>query len=152
MPVHEDLHRDSTLMTFFIAFGDNRGRDGVQRLLEVWHYGLLLTAFVLLIKPLLVFTILARLQFVTSFQAAVATAQISEFSFILLGLAAASGLMVQRWSRWEDSLASSPSVPLYLISTVRRCFAWPSASAFVRRARSRRAKWSKLNTLSPSSS
>ena len=95
LPVHEDLHRRlHPLMTFFIAvFLVTLGvKMEFSAFAEVWHYALLLTAFVLLIKPLLVYTILARMHFsrYTSFQAAVATAQISEFSFILLGLAAAA--------------------------------------------------------------
>lgn len=98
LPIHGDLHRRlHPLMTFFIAiflvtlgiqmeFGD---------LATIWPLALCLCVFVLVIKPLIVFLILARMRFseYTAFQAAVATAQVSEFSFILLALGASTGLI-----------------------------------------------------------
>ena len=98
LPVHEDLHRRlHPLMTFFIAvFLVTLGvKMEFQDFGAVWPHALVLSAFVLLVKPVIVFSILAKLGFsrYTAFQSAVATGQVSEFSFILLGLAAASGLI-----------------------------------------------------------
>lgn len=98
LPMHEDLHRRlHPLMTFFIAvFLVTLGiRMEVQDFGTVWVAALALSVFVLLIKPLLVFTILTRMRFDahTAFHTAIATGQVSEFSFILLALGASSGLI-----------------------------------------------------------
>lgn len=98
LPIHEDLHRRlHPLMTFFIAvFLVTLGiRMEIQNFGAVWVAALVLSAFVLLIKPFLVFTILTRMRFDshTAFHTAIATGQVSEFSFILLALGASSGLI-----------------------------------------------------------
>ena len=98
LPVHEDLHRRlHPLMTFFIAvflvtLGVELQFDSFG---AIWPQALVLSAFVLLAKPMIVFGILAKLGFTryTSFQTAVASGQMSEFSFILLGLAYGKGLV-----------------------------------------------------------
>lgn len=112
LPVHEDLHqRLHPLMNSFIAvflvtlgvkmeFGDFP---------VIWPYALVLSVFVLTVKPVLVYSILSKLKFsrYTAFQTAVSTAQISEFSFILLGLAAVTGLIegsvVSLGTRWHPN-------------------------------------------------
>ena len=64
-------------------------------LTNIWSTAISLCAFVLLAKPLIVFFILARMRFseYTAFHTAIATAQVSEFSFILLALGASAGLI-----------------------------------------------------------
>jgi Kef-type K+ transport system membrane component KefB len=98
LPIHEDLHRRlHPLMTFFIAvflvtLGIKMELGDIAR---IWPAALAFSSFVLLIKPIIVFTILARMRFsqYTAFQAAVATGQVSEFAFILLALGATTGLI-----------------------------------------------------------
>lgn len=98
LPIHEDLHRRlHPLMTLFIAvflvtLGIKMDLSGLGAILPV---ALALSAFVLLVKPLIVFLVLARMRFseYTAFQAAVATGQVSEFAFILLALGVGSGLI-----------------------------------------------------------
>ena len=65
---------------------------------EVWKYALGLSLFVIIAKPLIVFIILSRLRYseYTAFQAAIASGQVSEFAFILLGLGAGAGLIEGR--------------------------------------------------------
>ena len=101
LPIHEDLHRRlHPLMTFFVAvFLVTLGiQMDISVLGEVWKYGLGLSAFVVIVKPLIVFTILSRLRYseYTAFQAATASGQVSEFAFILLGLGAGAGLIEGR--------------------------------------------------------
>ena len=98
LPIHEDLHRRlHPLMTFFVAvFLVTLGiKMDLSVLGEIWKYVLGLSVFVILAKPLIVFTILNRLRYseYTAFQAAAASGQVSEFAFILLGLGAAAGLI-----------------------------------------------------------
>ena len=98
LPIHEDLHRRlHPLMTFFIAvFLVTLGvKMDITTLNEIWPFALGLSAFVIIVKPLIVFLILSRLRYseYTSFQAATASGQVSEFAFILLGLGAAAGLI-----------------------------------------------------------
>ncbi|PXA05476.1 portal protein [Coraliomargarita sinensis] len=98
LPIHEDLHRRlHPLMSLFIAvflvtLGIKMDLSGLGAILP---YALALSAFVLLIKPVIVFFILSRMRFseYTAFQTAVATGQVSEFAFILLALGVASGLV-----------------------------------------------------------
>jgi Kef-type K+ transport system membrane component KefB len=98
LPIHEDLHRRlHPLMTLFIAvflvtLGIKMDLSGLGAILPM---ALALSAFVLLVKPLIVFFILSRMRFseYTAFQAAVATGQVSEFAFILLALGVGSGLI-----------------------------------------------------------
>ena len=98
LPIHEDLHRRlHPLMTFFIAvflvtLGIKMDLSGIAATLPA---ALLLSAFVLLVKPLIVFLILSRMRFseYTAFQTAVATGQVSEFAFILLALGLSGGLI-----------------------------------------------------------
>jgi len=98
LPIHEDLHRRlHPLMTFFIAvFLVTLGiKMELSSFAAIWPAALGLSAFVLLIKPIIVFSILARMRFseYTAFQAAIATGQVSEFAFILLALGATTGLI-----------------------------------------------------------
>lgn len=98
LPIHEDLQRRlHPLMTFFVAvFLVTLGiKIDLTILGEIWLYVLGFSAFVIFVKPLIVFTILNRLRYseYTAFQSATATGQVSEFAFILLGLGAASGLI-----------------------------------------------------------
>ena len=98
LPIHEDLHRRlHPLMTFFIAiFLVTLGiKMELSRFAAIWPAALGLSAFVLLIKPIIVFSILARMRFseYPAFQTAIATGQVSEFAFILLALGATTGLI-----------------------------------------------------------
>jgi len=98
LPIHEDLHRRlHPLMTFFVAvFLVTLGiKMDLSVLGEIWSYALGLSAFVIIAKPLIVFTILSRLRYseYTAFQTATASGQVSEFAFILLGLGAGAGLI-----------------------------------------------------------
>lgn len=98
LPIHEDLHRRlHPLMTFFVAvFLVTLGiKMDLSTLGEIWKYALGLSAFVILVKPLIVFLILSRLRYseYTAFQTATASGQVSEFAFILLGLGAGAGLI-----------------------------------------------------------
>jgi Kef-type K+ transport system membrane component KefB len=98
LPIHEDLHRRlHPLMAFFIAvFLVTLGiKMNLSSFSRVWPAALGLSAFVLLIKPIIVFNILARIRFseYTAFQTAIATGQVSEFAFILLALGATTGLI-----------------------------------------------------------
>lgn len=98
LPIHEDLHRRlHPLMTFFIAvFLVTLGiKMDLSIFGEILPVALGLSAFVLIVKPLLVFGILTRMRFseYTAFQSAVASGQVSEFAFILLGMGAAGGLI-----------------------------------------------------------
>jgi Kef-type K+ transport system membrane component KefB len=98
LPIHEDLHRRlHPLMTFFVAvFLVTLGvKMDLSVLGEIWKYALGLSAFVIFAKPLIVFMILSRLRYseYTAFQTAIASGQVSEFAFILLGLGAGAGLI-----------------------------------------------------------
>lgn len=98
LPIHEDLHRRlHPLMTFFVAvFLVTLGvKMDLSVLGEIWGYALGLSAFVIVAKPLIVFMILNRLRYseYTAFQTAMASGQVSEFAFILLGLGAGAGLI-----------------------------------------------------------
>jgi Kef-type K+ transport system membrane component KefB len=98
LPIHEDLHRRlHPLMTFFVAvFLVTLGvKMDLSVLGEIWMYALGLSAFVIVAKPLIVFLILSRLRYseYTAFQTAIASGQVSEFAFILLGLGAGAGLI-----------------------------------------------------------
>lgn len=98
LPIHEDLHRRlHPLMTFFIAvFLVTLGVElKFEEFGAIWKQALILTVFVLVVKPAIVFSILAMLGFsrYTCFQTATASGQMSEFSFILLGLAYGVGLV-----------------------------------------------------------
>ncbi|MFT4901545.1 MAG: Kef-type K+ transport system membrane component KefB [Lentimonas sp.] len=98
LPIHEDLHRRlHPLMTFFIAiFLVTLGiKMELSEFSTIWPAALGLSLFVLLIKPLIIFNILARMRFseYTAFQTAIAGGQVSEFAFILLALGATTGLI-----------------------------------------------------------
>ena len=98
LPVHEDLHRRlHPLMTLFIAiFLVTLGiKTDITQLVHIWPMILLLTAFVLLLKPLIIFAILIYQKFnqETAFNAAIAGGQVSEFAFILLALASNAQLI-----------------------------------------------------------
>jgi Kef-type K+ transport system membrane component KefB len=98
LPIHEDLHRRlHPLMTFFIAiFLVTLGiKMEFGEIAVIWPAAVGLSVFVLLIKPLIIFIILARMKFseYTAFQTSIAAGQVSEFAFILLALGAATGLI-----------------------------------------------------------
>lgn len=98
LPIHEDLHRRlHPLMTFFVAvFLVTLGiKMEFGEIAAIWPAALGLSLFVLLIKPLIIFSILARMKFseYTAFQSAISAGQVSEFAFILLALGAATGLI-----------------------------------------------------------
>lgn len=98
LPIHEDLHRRlHPLMTLFIAvFLVTLGiKMKLGNLIAILPIALGLSAFVLLVKPLIVFGVLTRMRYseYTAFQAAVATGQVSEFAFILLALGATKSLI-----------------------------------------------------------
>ena len=98
LPIHEDLHRRlHPLMTFFIAvFLVTLGiKMDLGNLASILPYAVGLSLFVLLVKPFIVFNVLNRMRYseYTAFQAAVATAQVSEFAFILLALGAAKEMI-----------------------------------------------------------
>ncbi|MEM1221578.1 MAG: cation:proton antiporter [Verrucomicrobiota bacterium] len=98
LPIHEDLHRRlHPLMTFFIAvFLVALGiKMEFGSFAEIWPTALGLSVFVLVVKPLIIFGILSRIKFseYTAFQTSVASGQVSEFAFILLGMGAAAGLI-----------------------------------------------------------
>ena len=98
LPIHGDLHRRlHPLMTFFIAvFLVTLGiKMDLATFAEILPIAIILSIFVLLVKPMIVFGVLSRLKFseYTSFQTAVASGQVSEFAFILLGLGAANQLI-----------------------------------------------------------
>jgi Kef-type K+ transport system membrane component KefB len=143
LPIHEDLHRRlHPLMTFFIAvflvtLGIKMELNSFSR---IWPAALGLSAFVLLIKPLIVFSILARMRFsqYTAFQAAVATGQVSEFAFILLALGAATGLIS------SDIVALGGLVGIitialssYLIIHSERLYAWIDQTGMLRYLRAK---------------
>lgn len=98
LPIHEDLHRRlHPLMTFFIAiFLVTLGiKMELSEFAAIWPAALGLSLFVLILKPLVIFNILARMRFseYTAFQTAIAGGQVSEFAFILLALGASTGLI-----------------------------------------------------------
>ena len=98
LPIHGDLHRRlHPLMTFFIAiFLVTLGiKMELSEFAAIWPTALGLSAFVLIVKPIIIFTILARMKFseYTAFQSAIAAGQVSEFAFILLALGASTGLI-----------------------------------------------------------
>jgi Kef-type K+ transport system membrane component KefB len=98
LPIHADLHRRlHPLMTFFIAvFLVTLGiKMELGEFAAIWPTALGLSAFVLIVKPIIIFSILARMKFseYTAFQSAIAAGQVSEFAFILLALGASTGLI-----------------------------------------------------------
>lgn len=98
LPIHGDLHRRlHPLMTFFIAiFLVTLGiKMELSEFAAIWPTALGLSAFVLIVKPIIIFSILARMRFseYTAFQSAIAAGQVSEFAFILLALGASTGLI-----------------------------------------------------------
>jgi len=98
LPIHEDLHRRlHPLMTFFVAvFLVTLGiKMEFAEFAAIWPAALGLSVFVLLVKPIIIFSILARMKFseYTAFQSAISAGQVSEFAFILLALGAATGLI-----------------------------------------------------------
>lgn len=98
LPIHEDLHRRlHPLMAFFIAiFLVTLGiKMELSAFASIWPAALGLSIFVLIVKPIIVYGILARMKFseYTAFQTAIATGQVSEFAFILLALGATTGLI-----------------------------------------------------------
>lgn len=86
--------RDFFIIIFFIALGTRLNVSDVQAVLG---HALLFSAFVLLIKPLIIITIMGILGYTkrSSFKTGVALSQISEFSLILVLLAAKNGQISQ---------------------------------------------------------
>lgn len=98
LPIHEDLHRRlHPLMTFFIAiFLVTLGiKMDLSNLTAILPHAIGLSLFVLIVKPLIVFSILSFMRYseYTAFQAAIATAQVSEFAFILLAMGTTKNLI-----------------------------------------------------------
>ncbi|MEI6071494.1 MAG: cation:proton antiporter [Verrucomicrobiae bacterium] len=98
LPYTHDLqHRIKPLMSLFVAvfFVSLGVRMAPGEIGSVIGTALVLSAFVLAGKAVIFLTIISRFGYGerTGFQASVAIAQISEFSFILVGAAAASGLV-----------------------------------------------------------
>lgn len=98
LPYNRDLHRRvHPLMGFFIAIFFvtlGIGMDLGDALAQ-WPVALALSAFVLLVKPLIVAVIVRvlRFQLRTAVLAGISLSQISEFSFLFLALAFAAGLV-----------------------------------------------------------
>ena len=95
---------------------------------EVWKYALGLSVFVIIAKPFIVFIILSRLRYseYTAFQAAIASGQVSEFAFILLGLGAGAGLIEGR----VVSLGGMVGILTIAISSYLILYSDPLYSAF----------------------
>ncbi len=133
LPIHEDLHRRlHPLMTFFVAvFLVTLGiQMDISVLGEVWKYALGLSVFVIIAKPLIVFIILSRLRYseYTAFQAAIASGQVSEFAFILLGLGAGAGLIEGK----VVSLGGMVGILTIAISSYLILYSDPLYSAFLK--------------------
>lgn len=84
--------RDFFVIVFFISLGTRLGFGSFSHLLPIIIFGSLVA---IIIKPLIVMTIIGFLGYTkrTSFKAALATSQVSEFSLVLVILAAAKGLV-----------------------------------------------------------
>lgn len=84
--------RDFFVVIFFIVLGNSLGVDNISAALVP---ALVLSAIVLLLKPLSIITTLGLLGFTkrVSFKAGINLSQISEFSIVLIVLAAANGLV-----------------------------------------------------------
>lgn len=82
--------RDFFLTLFFLTLGT---KIVVPNFISILPTALVLSFFVILVKPLIFLSILGFMGYKrrTSFFSAVSTSQVSEFSFILMGLAAALG-------------------------------------------------------------
>lgn len=98
LPYNDDLRRrihplvDFFLAVFFVSLG--AGMD-LSAAAGFWGAAVVLSLFVLLVKPLLVSALLAWLGYAgrTAFLAGLTLGQVSEFAFILMGLALAAGLV-----------------------------------------------------------
>jgi len=94
---HELRHRVHPLVNFFIiVFFVSLGLQmELGAALDQWPFALALTAFVMVVKPLLFFSILPQLSYgeETSVQTGLSLAQISEFSLIFGALALSAGLI-----------------------------------------------------------
>lgn len=84
--------RDFFVVVFFITLGESLGLGGLHAALVP---ALIFAGLVLLLKPIIVMAALGMLGYTkhTSFKAAINLSQISEFSIILIVLAAGSGLV-----------------------------------------------------------
>ncbi len=84
--------RDFFVIVFFISLGTRLGFGSVSHLLPVIIFGSLVA---IILKPLTTLVIIGMLGYTkrTSFKAALATGQISEFSLVLVILAASHGLV-----------------------------------------------------------
>jgi Kef-type K+ transport system membrane component KefB len=84
--------RDFFVIVFFISLGTHLGFGSLQHLVPIIIFGCLVA---IILKPLIVMTIIGILGYTkrTSFKAALATSQISEFSLVLVILAGARGLV-----------------------------------------------------------
>lgn len=130
LPVHEDLHRRlHPLMTLFIAiFLVTLGiKTDISQLVHLWPLVLLFTAFVLLLKPLIIFVILIYQKFnqETAFHAAIAGGQVSEFAFILLALAS-NAQLIQPQTLALGSFVGIASIAgsAYLILYCEQIYLW----------------------------
>lgn len=104
--------RDFFLMWFFVALGANIGLIGTMGL---WWQALLLSAFVVVVSPVVVMVILSLLGYHrrVAFLASLAVAQVSEFSLIILTLAVKAGHI----DAWVLSLVGIVAVVTMTIST-----------------------------------
>jgi Kef-type K+ transport system membrane component KefB len=98
IPYNQELQRrvhplvDLFLAVFFVSLGARMDLGAFQ---QYWLIALVLSAFVLVVKPLLIAVLLTRLGQAnrSAFLSGVTLGQISEFSFILIPLAIAGGLV-----------------------------------------------------------
>lgn len=98
LPDTDELRRrthplvDFFLAVFFVSLG---ARIETASMAATWPAALVMSAFVLMVKPALITVILGALgqSTKTAFLTGLTLGQISEFAFILVGLAAASGLV-----------------------------------------------------------
>lgn len=97
LPYSEELVRrvhplaDFFLAVFFVSLGIGMELSAIP---DVWLPALLISVFVLMLKPLIVWALTRRkVGSEDAFRAGLTLGQISEFSFILVGLAVAGGLV-----------------------------------------------------------
>lgn len=97
LPYNDDLRRrihplvDFFLAVFFVSIGAEMDLGAAGRF---WVAALVLPLFVLLVKPLLIGWLMVRLGYAgrTAFLTGLTLGQVSEFAFILMGLAVGAGL------------------------------------------------------------
>lgn len=134
LPYNDELRRrihplvDFFLAVFFVTLG--AGMD-LGSAAQYWGAAVTLSLFVLLGKPLIVGWLLVRLGYGgrTAFLSGITLGQVSEFAFILLGLAAAGGLV-------EPALLSLVGV-MGLVTMATSAFVVPEGERLYRAGRGR---------------